>query len=90
MSVPEFSSMIRNDSRFYYDDPDSLMEGFRNLVYDVIKPRIPDIFTDIPAANLSVVPDPSPDATGAFYLAGSYDGSRPGIFYVNTYHYDAQ
>ncbi|XP_063878246.1 uncharacterized protein LOC135110175 isoform X1 [Scylla paramamosain] len=90
MSVPEFSSMIRNDSRFYYDDPDSLIEGFRNLVYDVINPRISDIFNNIPDAKLSVVPDPSPDGAGAFYLAGSYDGSRPGIFYVNTYHYDAQ
>ena len=26
----------------------------------------------------------------AFYLAGSLDGSRPGVFYVNTYKFDSQ
>ena len=26
----------------------------------------------------------------AFYLAGSVDGSRPGIFYVNTFKFSSQ
>ena len=26
----------------------------------------------------------------AFYLAGSLDGSRPGVFYVNTFKYSSQ
>ncbi|XP_042210524.1 uncharacterized protein LOC121858279 isoform X2 [Homarus americanus] len=90
MSVAEFSDMIRNDPQFYYDDPDELMEGFEDLEYNVIPPKLPEIFMNIPKAKLTVVADPSPDGAGAYYLAGSYDGSRPGIFYVNTYHYDAQ
>ena len=38
----------------------------------------------------SVVPASSNDGPHAFYLAGSFDGSRPGVFYVNVYHYYAQ
>ena len=26
----------------------------------------------------------------AFYLAGSVDGSRPGVFYVNTFKFSSQ
>ncbi|RXG56629.1 PHD finger-like domain-containing protein 5A [Armadillidium vulgare] len=33
---------------------------------------------------IHVVADPSPDAAGAYYLGGSFDGSRPGVFYVST------
>ncbi|XP_037779862.1 uncharacterized protein LOC119576313 [Penaeus monodon] len=90
MTVPEFSAMIRNDSRFYYDNADDLLAGFQDLAYNVIPPKIPELFTNIPTSELQVVADPSPDGVGAYYLAGAYDGSRPGIFYVNTYHYDAQ
>ena len=35
-----------------------------------------------------VVADPT--GTGAFYLTGSYDGSRPGVFYVGTEDLNAQ
>ena len=30
------------------------------------------------------------DGPSAFYLAGSLDGSRPGVFYVNTYKFNSQ
>ncbi|RXG56511.1 hypothetical protein Avbf_08584 [Armadillidium vulgare] len=29
--------------------------------------------------------DTSPDTTSAYYISGSYDGTRPGVFYVSTY-----
>ncbi|TOF84895.1 DUF885 domain-containing protein, partial [Vibrio parahaemolyticus] len=38
MTVPEFSDMIRNDPNFFYDNPDDLMKGFEDLVYNVIPP----------------------------------------------------
>ncbi|XP_069940002.1 uncharacterized protein [Cherax quadricarinatus] len=90
MTVPEFSDMIRNDPNFFYDNPDDLMKGFEDLVYNVIPPKLPDVFMNIPMAKLTVVADNSMDGSGAFYISGSYDGSRPGVFYVNTYYYDAQ
>ena len=35
-----------------------------------------------------VVADPR--STGAYYLSGTYDGSRPGVFYVGTQDVSAQ
>ncbi|XP_047490586.1 uncharacterized protein LOC125040119 [Penaeus chinensis] len=90
MSVPEFSDMIRNDSKFYLNDPDEMMAYFEHLSYDVIPPELPKVFMNLPETELKLVARPSPDGTAAFYMTGSYDGSRPGIFFVNTYFYDKQ
>nr|XP_045589455.1 uncharacterized protein LOC123751404 [Procambarus clarkii] len=90
MTVAEFSEMIRNDPEFFYDNPDDLMNDFDDLVHNVITPKLPEVFMNIPKAELIVQADPSPSGAGAYYLSGSYDGSRPGKFYVNTYYYDAQ
>nr|XP_053656824.1 uncharacterized protein LOC128705704 [Cherax quadricarinatus] len=53
MTVPEFSDMIRNDPNFFYDNPDDLMKGFEDLVYNVIPPKLPDVFMNIPMAKLT-------------------------------------
>ncbi|XP_063599447.1 uncharacterized protein LOC134775775 [Penaeus indicus] len=90
MSVPEFSAMIRNDSKFYLNDPDEMMAYFEHLSYEVIPPELSKVFVNLPKTELKLVARPSPDGTAAFYTTGSYDGSRPGIFYVNTYFYDKQ
>ncbi|XP_076033292.1 uncharacterized protein LOC143020657 [Oratosquilla oratoria] len=80
MSVNDFSNMIKNESRFFYDNADDLLRGFKDIVYDKIEPLL---------AKLKVQAAPSADGPHAFYLSGSYDGTRPGVFYVNTYHFDA-
>lgn len=90
LSVPEFSAMIRNDSNFYLNDADEMMAYFERLSYEVIPPELSKVFVNLPETELQLVARPSPDGTAAFYLTGSYDGSRPGIFYVNTYFYDKQ
>lgn len=90
LSVPEFSAMIRNDSNFYLNDADEMMAYFEHLSYEVIPPELSKVFVNLPETELQLVARPSPDGTAAFYLTGSYDGSRPGIFYVNTYFYDKQ
>ncbi|XP_037803115.1 uncharacterized protein LOC119597599 [Penaeus monodon] len=90
MTVPEFSAMIRNDSKFYLSDPDEMMVYFEHLSYELIPPELSKVFINLPETELKLVARPSPDGTTAFYMTGSYDGSRPGIFYVNTYFYDKQ
>ncbi|KAB7497565.1 hypothetical protein Anas_03160 [Armadillidium nasatum] len=88
MSTQEFSEMIRNDPQNYYNNSDDLLAGFENIVYDVIPPHLPEIFENIPVSL--VVANPSPDSTSAYYISGSYDGSRPGVFYVSTYDPSSQ
>ena len=37
MTVPEFSAMIKNDSRFYYETEEDLMNGFESICYDRVR-----------------------------------------------------
>ncbi len=50
--------------------------------------KIGDLFRTIPKTPLDIQPVPdflAPDSAGAYYQPGAPDGSRPGVFYYNTY-----
>ncbi len=91
-SLEEFFRWVQDEPSFYYDDPQGLIDG-----YGEIKRRIdaalPRLFRDFPKADYEVRPvEPFRAATaaGASYLSAAPDGSRPGIFYVNTFNLKAQ
>ena len=69
------------DSRFYHDNGDDLLKEYRQILKDIIIPRIPDLFTRIPNYPLEIVPLPHP-GPGAQYIPASADGKRPGQFQV--------
>jgi len=91
-SLSEFFSFLRQDERFYFDDPAALLQGYRDLKQR-IDGLLPALFSDFPKADYEVREVEAfraQSAAGASYQAPSPDGSRPGIFYVNTYNLKAQ
>ncbi|MGH8187530.1 MAG: DUF885 domain-containing protein [Steroidobacteraceae bacterium] len=87
-----FFKFLQDDPRFYYQDAESLVQGYRELKRD-IDARLPKMFVDFPKADYEVRPVEAfraQSAAGAFYQPPSADGSRPGIFYVNTFNLKAQ
>lgn len=90
MTVSDFSSFIRSDEKFYFSNPEDLVLEIKRLIHEVIAPRLPDIFTAVPKTELRVVADPSPNGTLAFYQPVPIDGSRPGLYKVNTQLFTAQ
>jgi uncharacterized protein (DUF885 family) len=87
-----FFKWLREDPRFYYSDPEALLAGYRDLQKKVnaLLPRLFDVF---PKADYEVRPVEAFRArsmSGAQYMAGTPDGRRPGVFYVNTYDLKAQ
>jgi uncharacterized protein (DUF885 family) len=91
-SLADFFRWVQEEPSFYFDDPRGLIDG-----YGEIKRRIdsalPRLFRDFPRADYEVRPvEPFRAATaaGASYLSAAPDGSRPGIFYVNTFNLKAQ
>jgi uncharacterized protein (DUF885 family) len=82
-----FFEFVQNDPRFYYTNPDDLLTGYRDLKRR-IDALLPKMFADFPKADYeirAVEPFRAKSSAGAFYQRPSADGSRPGIFYVNTY-----
>ncbi|HEX7114059.1 MAG TPA: DUF885 domain-containing protein [Steroidobacter sp.] len=87
-----FFEHLKTDPRFYYQDEASLLEGFRELKRE-IDARLPKLFGRFPKADYevrAVEPFRAQSSAGAFYQPPSADGSRPGIFYINTFNLKAQ
>jgi uncharacterized protein (DUF885 family) len=87
-----FFEYMRKDSRFYYTSADALMDSYRELKARV-QAQLPRIFDIEPTADFVIKPTQAyrqASAAAAEYMRPAPDGSRPGIFYVNTYDLSAR
>lgn len=87
-----FFEYLKTDPRFYYKSGPELVAGYRTLKTR-IDALLPKMFKDFPKAPYEVREVEAfraQSSAGAFYESPSEDGSRPGIFYVNTYDLKAQ
>lgn len=87
-----FFEFLRTDPQFYYTSADALIQGYEDL-RSVINPKLPLAFKQMPKTDYVIKPiepfrEKSDAAAG--YMPGSPDGSRPGIFYLNTYDLSAR
>ena len=86
-TLPEFFTFLRTDPRFVPESAEKLREGYEAIERRIYS-RIPEQFSLLPKTKLEVRPVPAfkekTDAGGS-YQGGTPDGSRPGVFYYNTY-----
>jgi uncharacterized protein (DUF885 family) len=91
-SLPQFFAHLATDQSQYYANGAELLAAHRALKIK-IDAKLPTLFADFPKADYEireVEPFRAQAAAGAFYQPPSADGSRPGIFYVNTFNLKAQ
>ncbi|MBS0396321.1 MAG: DUF885 domain-containing protein, partial [Proteobacteria bacterium] len=82
-----FLDSLRADPRFYFEREEDLLAAYGALKAKV-RARLPDLFDLAPKADFeirAVEPFRAAAQSTASYQAPAADGSRPGIFYVNTY-----
>jgi uncharacterized protein (DUF885 family) len=87
-----FFTHLETDPKFYYTNGEDLLAGYRELKVR-IDAALPKVFSVFPKADYElreVEAFRAQSAAGASYQQPSADGSRPGIFYVNTYNLKAQ
>lgn len=84
--IKEFLNYLRNEKKFSFDTPEETIAEYRRITFDVIRPKLPLLFKNIPKSNLTVdmTPSSKPNSAVAFYMAGTPDGRRPGTVYVNA------
>lgn len=86
-SLQDFFKFMQNDPQFSFKDEPALLAYYRALEARINK-RIPEQFSLTPKAPFEIRPVEAfraKSAAGGEYQSPSEDGSRPGIFYVNTY-----
>ena len=86
-SLQDFFKFMREDKQFQFKSEDELLKFYRSLEARIMK-RIPEQFSLVPKAGFEIRPVEAfraESAAGGEYQSPSEDGSRPGIFYVNTF-----
>jgi len=86
-SLQDFFKFMQNDPRFSFKSEDALLAHYRALEAKINR-RIPEQFSLTPKAPFEIRPVEAfraKSAAGGEYSSPSEDGSRPGIFYVNTF-----
>ncbi|QQX78822.1 DUF885 domain-containing protein [Shewanella sp. KX20019] len=87
-----FFASLSSEPQYFFDDRQGLIDGYM-LLKDKINLELPKYFNVMPKADYIVKPVESfreQSAAGASYESPAVDGSRPGVFYINTYNLKAQ
>jgi len=86
-SLQDFFHFMDTDKQFEYKDEKALLDRFNALRVKVDQ-KIPEFFAVTPKAGFEIRPIEAfraASSAGGEYQGPSEDGTRPGIFYVNTY-----
>ena len=91
-SFNDFVAFLRTDPRFYYKNDAELVTGYRDICKRIDE-QLPRLFGKLPRTPYGVEPMDAysaPSQTTAYYEPGPVDGSRPGIYRVNTYKLESR
>ncbi len=89
-SFAEFLAFLRTDPRFYARTPEELLAS-ACVFSKKADGSLPALFGRLPRLPYAVEPVPAhlaPKYTGGRYVEPPADGTRPGIYWVNTYALD--
>lgn len=82
-----FVTFLRTDPQFFYDTPEALLEGYRDITKRA-DPELVRLFGTLPRLPYGVKAIPAyaeKSQTTAYYMRGSREANRPGFYYANTY-----
>ncbi len=91
-SFHEFTEFLRTDPRFYFDEPEDLINAYK-VIAKSIDPELVKEFGKLPRNQYGVIPIPdfkAPSQTTAYYQPGAPSAGRPGYYFVNTYNLKAR
>ena len=86
-TLQEFFAHLREDRTFQFSTKEEMLAANRRI-QEQVAAVLPRLFDALPRSPLEVRPVPASleqTTAGAYYIAGTPDGERPGVFYVNTY-----
>lgn len=86
-TLPEFFAAMSSDPKFAPASADAMRDAFV-AIHKKVRAAVPREFSAIPRSPFEIRPVPAykeKTAAGGSYQSGTPDGSRPGVFYYNSY-----
>ncbi len=84
--LPAFFAYLKADPKFKFATREAYLARFQQI-WDRVRPLLRKYFAKVPTLPFEIRPVPpeiESSAGGAYYIGGTPDGSRPGVFYANT------
>ena len=84
--LKSFAAAVKADPKLHGQSREQILDLYRKYIGQM-EPKLPQLIGRLPKAKLVVMPDEpyrEKDASGAEYIEGTPDGSRPGHVMVNT------
>ena len=90
--LKDFFEYVNSDPQFFFDEPEQLIQGYRDMAAHIneLAKKLFEIFPKTDFEVRRVEPFREKSASGGSYMAGTPDGSRPGVFYANAYPLSAR
>jgi uncharacterized protein (DUF885 family) len=88
-SFEEFCEFLRTDPRFFYERPEELVAGYRDIAKR-IDPELTKLFGRLPRLPYGVQPMAAKSSPPALYSNGSLAARSPGWMLVNTFALDSR
>ena len=91
-TLAEFFEFLKTDPQFFFESSEEVLAAYEAARVRIDK-RLPSMFSVFPKADYEIRQIEefrAQSSAGAMYQSPSPDGSRPGIFYVNTFNLKAQ
>ncbi|MFT5519546.1 MAG: hypothetical protein ACI9IA_000129 [Enterobacterales bacterium] len=91
-SLADFFEHLKTDDQYYFESAEALIAGYEATRLKINK-LTPKLFSIFPKADYQVKLVESfraASSAGASYQSPAPDGSRPGIFYINSHNLKAQ
>lgn len=85
-TLSSFFAYLKADPKFKFATREAYLARFQ-AIWDRVRPLLPRYFAKLPTLPFEIRPVPPEIETstgGAYYIGGTPDGSRPGVFYANT------
>ncbi|HEY0590886.1 MAG TPA: DUF885 domain-containing protein [Thermoanaerobaculia bacterium] len=86
-TLEQFFDHLRSDPKYFFKEKNDLLVAYRDIAKR-LDPELPRLFRTLPRLpyGVAAVPEYSEKTQPtAYYMPGSPDAGRPGIFYANTY-----
>jgi len=86
-TLAEFFTDLRTNPKFQPASKEALRDGYQDIGRRV-DARVKELFAVVPKAPLAIVPVPAfleQSQAAGYYQQGTPDGTRPGMFFYNTY-----